>query len=122
MFDLLGKYWKWREHPNVIPFDFEGQDEINEGIKDSLKDLGYETPNSFINLTTVMLVIFFYYFKIIIAGFMRILILLTNGQFGTLRFYNILTKHMFFKDMLGVPLEAYLEFLINAYINLKSPL
>ena len=69
-----------------------------------------------------MLVVFFYYFKIIIAGFMRILILLTNGQYGTQRFYNILTKHMFFKDMLGVPLEAYLEFLINAYINLKSPL
>ena len=24
MFDFIGKYWKWREHPNVISFDFEG--------------------------------------------------------------------------------------------------
>ncbi len=24
MFDYIEKYWKWREHPDFIPFDFQG--------------------------------------------------------------------------------------------------
>jgi len=60
MFDFLGKFWKWREHPDFIRFDFEGLDQISEDIKDSAKDLGYETSNCLINLTTIVLIIFFY--------------------------------------------------------------
>ena len=69
-----------------------------------------------------MLIIFFYYFKVIIAGLMRLLILLSNAQYGTQKFLDLLTKYIFFKELLGVPIEAYLEFLINVYLNLKTPL
>ena len=23
-FDFIGQYWNWKEHPNLISFDFEG--------------------------------------------------------------------------------------------------
>ena len=63
----------------MIEFDFDAEDQFSEDIKDSVKDLGYETRNSFINLTTVMLVIFIYYIKVIIAGLLKIAIHLTDG-------------------------------------------
>jgi len=52
-FDYISKYWKWREHPNFI----------------------HETPNCFINLTTVIFMIFFWYFKVIIVEIIRIMTL-----------------------------------------------
>ena len=74
------------------------------------------------NLTTVMLVIFLYYLKICIAGFLRIAILFTDGEYGTQKFYNILTKNMFFTEILAISIESYLEFLINAYLTFYRPL
>ena len=53
---------------------------------------------------------------------MRLLIHFTNGEYGTLRFYNFFTKDMFYKEILCIPIEAYLEFLINVYLNFKTPL
>ena len=87
-----------------------------------MKDLGYETRNTFLNLSTVMLIIFLYFIKLIFAGFLRIVILLTDGKYGTQRCYDILTKNLFFREILGIFIEAYLEFLINAYLNLYKPL
>ena len=64
MFDIIGLFWKWEDHPNVIPADEIKESEKSANIYAALKDLGYETTNAFTNLTTVGLTIFFYYFKV----------------------------------------------------------
>ena len=82
--------------------------------------MGYETVNAFTNLTTLALTILFYYFKVILAGILKLWLKLTKGVYGGKRFYKFLTKGMFFNEILGVSLEAYLEFLIGSYLGLKA--
>ena len=84
----------------------------------ALKDLGYETVNAFTNLTTLALTILFYYFKVILAGILKLWLKFTKGTYGGKRFYKFLTKNMFFNEILGVSLEAYMEFLIGSYLSL----
>ena len=82
--------------------------------------MGYETVNTFTNLTTLALTILFYYLKLILAGILKLWLKLTKGAYGGKRFYKFLTKGMFFNEILGVSLEAYLEFLIGSYLGLKA--
>jgi hypothetical protein len=69
-----------------------------------------------------MLVIFIYYIKVIVEGFLKIFINLTNGYYGTQRYYDILTKNLFFRDIIGISIETYLEFCLNIYLNFYKPL
>ena len=55
----------------------------------------------------------FYYFKMIVAGILKLWLKLTKDRFCGKRFYKILTKNLFFNDILGLSLEAYIEFLID---------
>jgi hypothetical protein len=71
-------------------------------------------------LTTVGLIIIFYYFKVLIAGILKLWLKLTKGRYGGKRFYKFLTKGMFFNEILGVSLEAHMEFLIGSYLSLKA--
>ena len=83
-----------------------------------MKDLGYETTNAFSNLTTIALTIIFYYSKVVVAIILKLWIKLTKRRYGGKRFYKFLTKSLFFNEILGVSLEAYLEFLIASYLCL----
>ena len=62
----------------------------------------------------------FYYFKVIVAGILKLWLKLTKGAYGGKRFYKFLTKNMFFNEILGVSLEAYMEFLIGSYLSLSA--
>jgi hypothetical protein len=118
MFDIIGLFWKWEDHPNVIPADEIKDSEKSANIYAALKDLGYENTNAFTNLTTVGLTILFYYFKVFIAGILKLWLKLTKGRYGGKRFYKFLKKGIFFNEILGVSLEAYIEFLIGSYLSL----
>jgi hypothetical protein len=62
----------------------------------------------------------FYYFKMIVAGILKLWLKLTKERFCGKRFYKILTKNLFFNDILGLSLEAYMEFLIASYLCLSA--
>ena len=41
-------FWKWEDHPNVIPADEIKESEKSANIFAALKDLGYENTNAFV--------------------------------------------------------------------------
>ena len=54
------------------------------------------------------------------AGILKLWLNLTKEKYGGKKFYKILTKSMFFNEILGVSLEAYMEFLIGSYLSLSA--
>ena len=54
------------------------------------------------------------------AGCLKIWIKVTNGKYCGKKIYKYLTKNMFFNEILGVSLEAYMEFLIASYLSLSA--
>ena len=66
------------------------------------------------------LILIFYYFRAIVAVILKLWIKCTEGKYGGKRFYKVLTKNMFFNEILGLSLEAYMEFLIGSYLGLSA--
>jgi len=120
MFDIVSLFWNWRDHPNFIKADEIKEWEKEDIIHAALKDLGYETTNAFTNLTTVGLTIIFYYFKVLLAGILKIWLILTKGKYGGKKFFLNFTRNMFFNEILGLSIEAYVEFLIASYLYLYA--
>ena len=60
----------------------------------------------------------FYYLRVLVAGILKLWLILTKGNYGGKKFYKAFTRDMFFNEILGLSIEAYMEFLIASYLNL----
>jgi len=65
-------------------------------------------------------ILFLHYFNCTVVGILKLWLKLTKERYGGKRFYKFLTKGMFFNEILGVSLEAHMEFLIGSYLSLKA--
>mmetsp|Transcript_24944 Transcript_24944/g.38740 ORF Transcript_24944/g.38740 Transcript_24944/m.38740 type:complete len:353 (+) Transcript_24944:2718-3776(+) len=87
-----------------------------------MRDLGYETHNSMINLSSLSLALLVYFMRVLIlCGAGIVMKLSTKQRYGE-TFVEKQKKTLFFNDILILALEGYLEFLICGYLNLQQPL
>ena len=81
--------------------------------------MGYETHNSILNLGTISILIIIYIIGLILLAALKISLVCTGkGQY----FYKVLYKKLIFGFIISIFIEAYLEFLIAAYLNLIAPI
>mmetsp|Transcript_23187 Transcript_23187/g.35886 ORF Transcript_23187/g.35886 Transcript_23187/m.35886 type:complete len:134 (+) Transcript_23187:3022-3423(+) len=88
-------------------------------MMDQMVDLGYETHNSLLNLGSLAIFTFIYTLRV------AFFLLLCASSFCTNRFQEkrrSLSQTLFFGEILAILIEAYFEFLLSGYLQLKAPL
>ena len=85
-----------------------------------MEDLGYDSHNSMLNLGSLAIFSFFYFIKLFVYS-----AILKPANYFTGRFANRIyemKQTLFYRDIIFLVIEAYLEFLIAGYLNLSEPL
>ena len=85
-------------------------------------DLGYDSPNALIGLGTLSFLIIFYYLKILFFVILMIWVDLTKGKYGGISLLTFMKKTLFFKEIIGLSIESYFEFLIYGYMIISYPI
>ena len=82
-----------------------------------MRDLGYETYSSVLNLGTLFIFLIVYFLKVLYLCVLWVLSLVSK-KFK----YKVkkLQEKLFFNELLAIALEAYLEFLISGYLNIEA--
>jgi hypothetical protein len=114
MFDVL-------ESEELSPrklLDFDDEDENGGDIFDQMRDLGYETHSSVLNLGTLFVLLIFYALQLIYCGVLALFVKLTKRGVDH---YSKLKKQLFFNGFFGIIIEAYMEFLVSAALNFTAP-
>ena len=79
-----------------------------------MKDLGYETRNTVLNLGSLFVFVFIYFVVLAFYG-----ILVCRGC--KTKWQEYLKKKLIYKEILLISIEGYLEFLIAGYLNWEVP-
>jgi len=82
-------------------------------------DLGYETHNSLLNLGSLALFTVLYVVRVFFFLFLCLLSSMT-GFFGS--YVTKLYHSLFYAEILAILIDAYFEFLISGYLQVKAPL
>ena len=96
MFDLLDMIWKWEDHPEILKFDEEGQKIISDDIFPQLQDLGYQSRNTILNISTICIIIWFYYSKVLLVLILKLWVYTTKNRFNAKKLEKKLMKKLFF--------------------------
>lgn len=86
-----------------------------------MEDIGYETHNSLLNLGSLSIFITLYAAKVVLF----FLLLMINKGINNARFSKTIKEwgvSLFFGELVAIVIEAYMEFITSAYLNLKYPL
>jgi len=103
----------------LLTFDWDGQEEESSSIRSQVRDLGYGSHNSILNLGSVLVFVCFYFIEVIFYWCIKIYWLITRKLND---FRRKLVYKLFFKEIFGLMLEAYLEFIIAGWLNVQDPL
>ena len=93
---------------------------MNSLILDQMEDLGYDTHNSIVNLSSLGLFSFIWVLKVSFYVFL-FLPLIGFGLVKSKKFIKYIIrfkKGLFFTEFIAITQEGYIEFLIAAYLNL----
>ena len=85
-----------------------------------MENLGYESHNAVINLGSMAIFFTLYFVKIIIFMFVKLYKKCAKGRYGSTSLYNWFHKTLFFREILNIMFEGYMEFLIAGYLNYKG--
>ena len=114
MFDVLeSEELSPRKVFNFMPEEVNGED-----IFDQMRDLGYETHSSVLNLGTLFVLLIVYFIQVFYCGLLGLFVVISGkGR----NHFNNMKKQLFFNGFFSIILEAYIEFLISSLLNLSSP-
>mmetsp|Transcript_27117 Transcript_27117/g.41271 ORF Transcript_27117/g.41271 Transcript_27117/m.41271 type:complete len:244 (-) Transcript_27117:1254-1985(-) len=115
-FDVLDPEWTTQL---LFNFDDDRQGELQSELLDQMEDLGYETHNAILNLGSLAIFTFFYFCELAIVG----ALLLRKWLIGrSPAWLDSMKQRLIFGDLLAILLDAYFEFLISGYLQLREPL
>lgn len=103
----------------VFTFDYDGQERLNYKILDQMKDLGYRTHNSMLNLGSLFIFVVLYFLKVMLLPFFALGVMLSGKGEKT---YQSLKDQLFFKEIIILLIEGCMEFMISGYLNIQEPL
>jgi len=115
-FDVLDPSWTTEL---VFDFDDEKQIELQSQLLDQLEDLGYETHNAMLNLGSLALFTMIYFGEVVLYGALKCL---KNYRFVKSNYLSSAKERLFFGDLITLLTDAYFEFLIAGYLQLRAPL
>ena len=104
---------------NFIPYDDE-ENELDEyKFIMQMRDLGYETHNSILNLGSLFILIMVYFMRLVSLIFIFFIKLITGK---CRKNFEEQRKKVFFYDLLLILVEGYMELFISGYLNFQKPL
>ena len=84
-----------------------------------MRDLGYKTSNSILNLGSLFILVLVYFIRV----FLLIFFYISVKFFGKgKKIYENKFNAIFFNDILLLLMEGYMEFLIAGYLNYDKPI
>lgn len=101
----------------LLDFDYEAQEKQSQQIFDQIKDLGYDTYNSWKLLGSISIYLVFYFVMLL---FLLLTSWLLTSKFQS--FYKNLRTNLLFSYLITLSLESYLIFIICSYMVLYHPL
>jgi hypothetical protein len=84
-----------------------------------MKDLGYKTHNSILNLGSLFILLIIYFLRMAILVFLFIIQLLTGKCKQN---FQSQKRKVFFNEIMLILVEGYMEFFISGYLNFQKPL
>lgn len=84
-----------------------------------MKDLGYRTHNSMLNLGSLFIFTILYLIKV---AFLPLLALVVTISGRGRKYYQTLKQQLFFKEIIILLVEGCMEFLISGYLNILEPI
>lgn len=115
MFDILNNEKGWDVNL-LMSFDEEAQD--GEDILDQMENIGYETNNCILNLSTMYFLLLVYLidvaFTLCLAIFYR-----KTGKGKQLLIRKV--ESLFFAEILIISIESYIELYISEYLQVTKP-
>jgi len=84
-----------------------------------MKDLGYNSYDSILNLGTLGVITFVYYIRVMYYFCLKMYNSHKSNIYGER--LKKLGESLFFAEFLFFTMEAYFEFLISGYLNLSDP-
>lgn len=112
MFDVLENDYA---NPGML-FEFEPE-EWSDDIFSQIRDIGYETHSSILNLGTLFVLLSCYFLQVFACLILFIYNKITKKGRKTFR---KLRNRIFWSSFFGIILDAYIEFLIASYLNFTA--
>ena len=117
MFDILDPAWTTEI---VLKFDTIQQLSLQDEMPiDQWIDLGYENHNALLNLGSLAIFSYIYLIRVIFYFFVSLYVRFTKRGAD---YQKNLKEKLFYGEILAILLEAYFEFLISGYLQMKAPL
>ena len=108
-FDMLSLVLDWENF--FLNFDFDAMDAYTEdNIYFQIQDMGYDSPNSIILLSTLAIVLILYFLQIVFLIFLKIFIHCTENKYGGKILAQKIINRLFFGELIGLYIGAYFEF------------
>ena len=117
LFDIFETY---NPVSSIFEFDLVSQElNVQKYMRSQVQQLGYGSFNSLDVMGSVTIFCAFYLFRVCLVPFLA----LVSSKFKPLkRWFRALQRRLFFRDIHILLLEAYIEFVIAFYFNMKYPL
>jgi len=85
-----------------------------------MRNLGYESHNSMLNLGSIAIFSFVYYLRVLLFFILLKPIVKYTGKYKELQ--KRIAEDLFYSEIMILSMEAYIEFLISGYLNLQEPI
>ena len=82
-------------------------------------DLGYENHNALLNLGSLAIFTYIYFLRVILYFGLTAYVKYSSREVS---YWQRLKDSLFYGEILSILLEAYFEFLISGYLQMKAPL
>ena len=85
-----------------------------------MKSISFNQRNAFLGLGTAIIYLFIYLFQVFIVILLKIIILITDEKYIKKNLLKKILKDLFFNTIISMTMEGYIDFLINAFINIYT--
>ena len=112
MFDIFFNY-EPQQYITFLHFNHN----IIPNVSSQMQNIGYSNRNAFQGLGPLTFFIYFYFLRLICAILIKISSFIYSNQYLN-KFYKFIRRELFFNSVIGLSIEAYMEFYINSTMNI----
>ena len=119
MFDIFFGYEVWEYIPNI-----HFNPNIQSPVLNRMQNVNYKYRNSYQDLGALTFILFLYLLRVFLSIILKLSILIfriKKEKSLLIKSYNKMSENVFFNQIIGLSLEAYMEFYINGLLNLQTP-
>jgi hypothetical protein len=87
-------------------------------IVQQIQTISFNSTNAFLGLGTVSVYLLAYFAQLSFVMFLKIIIMITDKKYKKKNFYKKVYKGLFFKSILSMTIEGFLEFIVYGFLSI----